>query len=194
MKKLIIIILVLVASQNIFAQSGWQWQNPYPTGSNLEKSFFIDENTGYVVGWDGLIIKTTNAGMNWIQQYSGCNYFLTSVYFINSNTGFVVSGDERFPTNGVILKTSNGGANWISVASLSNIGFEDVCFLNDMTGFICGTYYWSRGVIYKTTDGGYNWNVSQFQSPYSFIFSLNFVDNSTGSVSYTHLDVYKRQE
>ena len=59
----------------------WTNQNPFPTGT-LNNVFFIDDNTGWIsegpiqfidqnTGWQcggGIIKKTTNAGVDWIQQ------------------------------------------------------------------------------------------------------------------------------
>ena len=67
MKKLYLFSFLLILSlTNIFSQSTWYWQNPYPVGSHLEDCYFVNDNTGYAVGWDGVIIKTINGGINWI--------------------------------------------------------------------------------------------------------------------------------
>ena len=58
------------------------------------------------VGRNGKILKTTNAGTNWISQSSGTSNELFSVYFTNLNIGFAVG------SNGTILKTNDSGVNW----------------------------------------------------------------------------------
>ena len=42
----------------------------------------------------------------WTAQTSGTTNFIASVFFVNTDTGYV-SAD-----GGVILKTTNGGVNW----------------------------------------------------------------------------------
>lgn len=64
---------------------------------------FTSDATGYAVGLNGYITKTTNKGVTWVEQVSGSSAILRSVDFIDSLTGFAV-GD-----GGVILKTTNGG-------------------------------------------------------------------------------------
>ena len=81
MKKIILTLLILLFSNSSFSQNGWFCQNPSPVGNPLEDCCFVNESTGYAVGWDGVIIKTTNGGINWIQQYSAGNRFLNSVFF-----------------------------------------------------------------------------------------------------------------
>ncbi|MBK7447377.1 MAG: hypothetical protein IPJ45_15440 [Ignavibacteria bacterium] len=42
---------------------------------------------GWCLGDRGIILKTTNGGINWIQQPSGFNIDLKSVFFPSANTG-----------------------------------------------------------------------------------------------------------
>ena len=67
--------------------------------------FFIGQDTGYVADLGGDLLKTTNAGTSWhfqtVAQGQGCS----SMYFINSNTGYMVGEAE-------ISQTLNGGVTW----------------------------------------------------------------------------------
>ncbi len=105
---------------------------------------FPNNNIGYAVGFQmvgppnpfiGLIMKTTDGGSNWFQQYDGLNE-LRSVFFINENLGWAVGN------NGKILYTINGGLpvellsfssslidddvtlSWIIATETNNSGFE----------------------------------------------------------------------
>lgn len=61
---------------------------------------FTDTDTGYAVGGlSSTILKTVNGGTKWTIQKSLTSY-LNSVFFINSNIGYIAGGD------GVILKTT----------------------------------------------------------------------------------------
>jgi len=68
---------------------------------------FTDSNTGWAVGDNGVIVKSTDGGEHWILQSSGVVSPLRSVYFIDSNTGWAV-GD-----GGIILHTTNGGVSFV---------------------------------------------------------------------------------
>ena len=68
---------------------------------------FAGINTGYCVGLQGLILKTTNEGLTWGSQ-SGTNVTLRSVFFTDSLTGYA-AGDL-----GTIIKTTNGGLTAVS--------------------------------------------------------------------------------
>ena len=78
---------------------GKSWINIY--GYNDVTCFFNDVNSGYQVGGDGTIYKTTDGGYIWKQQISSTSNYLYSVFFPDSNTGYAVGG------NGTILKYTN---------------------------------------------------------------------------------------
>jgi photosystem II stability/assembly factor-like uncharacterized protein len=64
---------------------------------------------GYAVGDAGVILKTFNAGDNWLQQQSGTNLKLNKVHFIDLDYGIAVG------ENGIILRTTTGGEPVTSV-------------------------------------------------------------------------------
>jgi len=83
----------------------------------LNSVYFADQNTGWAVGHlynvnTGIILKTTNGGLNWISQVHSSSYWLSSVHFIDNNSGWVVG------QNGTILKTITGG-ELVGVQSIS---------------------------------------------------------------------------
>ncbi len=59
--------------------SSWETQNS-GTEEFLISSFFINSNTGWVVGSNGSILKTTNGGVNWLSQTSGTSEALVEVF------------------------------------------------------------------------------------------------------------------
>jgi len=73
------------------------------TGSPLKSVYFTSVDTGYAVGDNGTILKTTDGGINWLTQNSCTDVNLYSVHFPSVDTGYVV-GDC-----GTILKTTDGG-------------------------------------------------------------------------------------
>lgn len=150
-KYILFILLNFISFSNAGSRTGWFRQiNPF-TNSILRKFTFTDINTGYAVGDDASIIKTTDGGISWIQKSVPGPPYLKSVSFPNSQTGYVVGFDEMAFTK--ILKTTNRGENWISVGDLF---FQRdpawiVFFLDAQTGFVgsgAGTN------IARTSDGG----------------------------------------
>ena len=160
-------ILSFISVVNIHPQ--WTNQNPVPDGNDLWSTFFVDDNTGWIVGSDGFIKKTTNSGLDWIQQKSGTTLTLKSIQFTNLNIGWIC-GEE-----GIILKTTNGGLNWSSLMSGTIENLTDIQFCDANTGYIVGY----SGTILKTTNGGLSWT-SQTSNTISDLFSVDFVDNFVG--------------
>jgi hypothetical protein len=67
---------------------------------------FVDANNGWISGYSGTLLKTTNGGTTWEAQ-SGTSNLLTDVYFTDAFNGWAV-GD-----NGTILHTTNGGLTFV---------------------------------------------------------------------------------
>lgn len=174
MKKIIFFVVVLLLhSLNVHSQSSWFWQNPIPTASNLFDVQMIDNNTFYMCGNGGTIIKTTNAGQNWILQESYTEETLFALYFVNVNTGWAVGSDDK----GIIRKTTDGGNTWFAQTSPQLYALRDVVFLNSNTGYIA-----AQNKILKTTNSGANW--LEQSTPSSVIyFSVYFVNENTGWAS-----------
>lgn len=171
LKKFLIIHLTISLSQVLFCQQGWYQLNS-GTSSNLRSIYFTDVNTGYVVGYSGTIIKTTNGGANWISYNGLTNENLYSVFFIGQ-TGFVVGGS--FNVSSVILKTTNGGINWSSQPVAGIYGLSSIFMTDSATAYIAADW----GKILKTTNGGNNWNIL-LNDNYTCYCSIYFTDFNTG--------------
>ncbi|MGH2575394.1 MAG: YCF48-related protein, partial [Ignavibacteria bacterium] len=66
MKKIIYILLITHCSL-LIGNSQWVLQNSGVT-SHLYNVQFVNRYTGWVIGANSTILKTTNSGNNWIQQ------------------------------------------------------------------------------------------------------------------------------
>lgn len=119
----------------------------------------------------------TSSIAQWYPQYNGTHYALSSVYFIDQNTGWCVGVDR-------ILKTTNGGINWLNLFS-EEIGLRSVYFTDHNTGWAAGVI----GVIYKTTNVGTTW-VSQVCGNVT-TYSVCFINNNTGWASGSNERIFK---
>ncbi len=108
---------------------------------------FVDENTGWIVGSQGMIVKTSNGGQGWQTNTSNTTVDLFGVEFVNSLTGWAVGN------SGAIRKTTDGGTTWNTQTSTATGALYDVSFVNDQLGLIVG----ASGRILRTTNGGTNW-------------------------------------
>ncbi len=115
------------------------------------------------------LIKESAA--QWFQQNSGTTKNLSSVFFADANTGYIV-GDS-----GTILKTLDGGLNWLTQNSLTLFPLYSVFFVSPDSGYAVG----QNGTIIKTTDGGATWSSQASCTSFS-LTSVYFPDHQTGYI------------
>jgi len=148
-KTLFFCLATFISGLNTNAQ--WIQQNSGTT-NNLYDVHFPTQDTGYVVGYYGTILKTIDGGTNWNSLNSGTTVNLNSVHFVTNQKGFAV-GDS-----GLILKTINGGITWNIDTINLNYQFNEIYFINSSIGFIVGKKTAPNPIILKTTNSGANWN------------------------------------
>jgi len=174
MKNLFLLFIAFLLLQfNTLAQEGW-FEQTSGTTEHLNSIHFIDNNTGWAVGTEGIILNTTDGGTNWYPQTSGTTEWLYSVHFANDTTGWAVGGV------GTILKTTDGGTIWTPQTSGTSLWLNSVHFANDTTGWVVGNGFGNPlRIILKTTDGGINW-IPQTSGTTEHLNSIHFIDNNTG--------------
>lgn len=101
------------------------------------------------VGERGIITFSDDAGAHWQQADVPSYATLTSVTFVDAQTGWAVGHDA------VILNTTDGGAHWQKQHFAPDLQqpLLDVLFLSKQTGFAVGAY----GLFLFTEDGGQHW-------------------------------------
>ncbi|MBK8551197.1 MAG: T9SS type A sorting domain-containing protein [Ignavibacteria bacterium] len=168
MKNIIFIIfLTSISFNNSYSQSGWFWQNPLPQGNTLNDNYFINEHTGFLIGNKGIVLKTTNSGVNWQTKYLSTSQNLNAVNCIDLNTGFIVGDSSK------IFKTINGGVNWNRINYPGNEKFMDINFYSIDFGMLVGT-----NTILRSTNAGQNWsNILSLSSSYN-LRKISFLDSN----------------
>jgi photosystem II stability/assembly factor-like uncharacterized protein len=183
MRKIIFLFLVInfisLYGNILNSQTHWIWQNPMPSGEELGRAYFLNANTCWVPSAYGRISKTTNGGLNWIDQSWQNNKSVSGIYFINSRTGWAAGA------NGLVLKSTNGGTNWTQQISNTTGNLICVKFINSLTGWIGGE--WNN--FLRTTNGGSNWIFSNQVG--DEIYSLYFVNSLTGWLSCSNGHIQK---
>ena len=177
MKKIILILLFLslFSSQYLYSQSGWALIDP---GYNqvYNSVHFINANTGMACGLNGVIIKTTNGGMNWTDLPTGVSTSLNDIKMFNTDCAIAVSDYQ------LIIRTTNGGSNWILVhpAVSEDHSIQNLNVFNNSQAMAFSEYYYSSSYyryIYKTTDLGASWQINPTYVSGSWI---HFIDVNTG--------------
>lgn len=174
MWKITNLILLFIAFTTLQSSSQWISQYPNTPGIGLGDIKFINSNTGWACG-DGIILKTTNAGANWISQvHPATNKFLANISPVNSEILYCIGFFET------ILKTTNGGTNWIALRNGpygQGRSYEGAFFINKDTGWVCG----SLGTILKTTNGGETFENNPIF--WGYLKDMYFINSDTGLLS-----------
>lgn len=125
-------------------QGRGQRPNIWKQDATINDVFFVDENRGWAVGDQGLILRTTDGGLNW--QAS-------------SNAGLDLD-DNRSLEEKIINMRPVSQTHELDPITCS---LQSVHFINEHRGWIAGNYYTplldrSHSVILRTEDGGLTWN------------------------------------
>jgi photosystem II stability/assembly factor-like uncharacterized protein len=141
--------------------------------------FFLDARTGWIVGSQGGIAKTTDGGDTWTVQPAPSNWGLKRVHFADPNNGW--TGGYY----GMLEHTSNSGATWTQ----QNPVLPDythvlgVAAVNSTTAWISGYGggAQSRPYVKRTTDGGATWVQDMpVVGPYDSFAAVKFLDAENG--------------
>ncbi len=159
----------------------WSLAQTIP-GNGSVAYYFVNSQSGWSVGYNNQIIKTTNGGTSWQRQYNNLSDFtlLRDIEFINSSAqiGYVVGFYNT------ILRTGNGGENWSMQESPVFSDYNAIEFVSDNVGWIVG----SGGVILKTNSATLTTLNSNIQSvPDKFELSQNYPNpfNPSTEIKYT---------
>jgi photosystem II stability/assembly factor-like uncharacterized protein len=174
-----------ITAGGTFTQMKMDVNTPFPI-KTLYGVCFANANIGFIVGEGGLILRTLDAGLTWVEQASGVTFDLYSVSCPNTNICYVAGQGGHFLKT--VDGTNIGGSTWVvnyidNLLSFSS-DFLSICFISPLVGWVCGSV--ECGVL-KTLDGGAHWyNIFQqnVAAPLS-LRSVNFYDSDYGIIAGT---------
>jgi photosystem II stability/assembly factor-like uncharacterized protein len=183
-------LIIIFITSGLYSQQYWLSLNS-PVKLDLKKCCFLDSLTGWVAGDSGLVMKTTNGGLNWSRQNAKTKNQIHEVFFLNKRLGWALSWNifNPYPPYGtLILRTTDGGVNWdTSSFATENVYIRTVYFQDSLHGFMGGTY---RNIM-RTSDGGANWLDVSIDSMIVSFFPVNnftFYNNNFGYASGGQID------
>lgn len=161
----------------IRSDDGVNWrQLPVPVNKLLTDVFFLDQDIGWVVGHDGLILHTTDGGNNWVFQYYQPSMesplAFMKILFLDQERGFIAG------SGGNLFETRDGGATWqsrvLSTAEDFDAHLYGIERLDDGTLMLAGEI----GSIFRSRDDGATWQQLAVDYGGSFFGLLKLADQS----------------
>ncbi|MCB2207909.1 MAG: T9SS type A sorting domain-containing protein [Bacteroidetes bacterium] len=185
MKKLALLFTVSIVIFNVYAQTGWYWQNPLPQGNPLNSIHFC-AHSGWAVGENGTALHMKDYGEPWELIDLGTDENLNGVYMHDDLMAFIV-GD-----NGLLLFVmEHVETNTYEVKKLdSNTDKDLFSVTSDING--CPWVSGDEGMVLRSDDFGETWEKQQVIFGYELYQLSNiecteaWVVGRDGSVKYTY--------
>lgn len=163
MKKGLIFLTCLLVLSLINSYSQY-WKKIDNLPSQYENNYWLDvyfhpqnSNYGWICGFNGMVIYTTDNGNSWRGTVVPNAYHLESIHFPTLTIGYTSGVDG-------IFKSTDGGASWFEITptgARDTTTFWGCYFLNANYGILvgdgCGTG--RRQHFWITSDGGNSWSV-----------------------------------
>lgn len=109
---------------------------------------FLDEDHGFAVGTDGLLLETTDAGETWVRRNANTDRWLRAIH---------VNGDViHVAGKAVLLRSEDSGKTWSTLPIPEQRKLIDVAFVDENHGWITNF----DGEILETRDAGQTWNAA----------------------------------
>jgi hypothetical protein len=122
-----------------------------PEALAMNSVFFVDPNQGYIIGNEGKVALTMDAGKTWSVITLSTTANLRGIYFCDKNNGWV-AGDS-----GVIFRTQDGGYKWALQKSGITTDLESVWFAHGKRGWATFKKADKGHLGIQTFDGGESW-------------------------------------
>ena len=132
----------------------------------LRRASAVGRTHAWVVGDNGLVLRTTDAGKTVEEQHIGDGDWLTGVGFGDTKRGWVIGTHY-------VYRSEDGGVTWRKQPTAGGLRMNSLCVRDADTAWIAGHY----GVIQKTTDGGKTW---QTLNDYTDLYAVTMVDDEVG--------------
>ncbi|MCZ7609792.1 MAG: YCF48-related protein [Ignavibacterium sp.] len=150
----------------------WTELNPKVPRVDYLGIHFVNKDTGWSVGAQGAILKSTDGGESWQNIISPVTNVLTNVHSFNGQEVLAVG------YNGIIIRSDDRGISWQQIASGITGDLWRVQMINDTLGWACG----SNSFLIRTTDAGVTWNPLYTGFSNVVLESLDFFDNNFGCI------------
>jgi len=176
----IALVFLSCESAQVSKQSEWRSLTDIPVAySRYDDVFFFNKDLGWAAnGAEGKVFKTTDGGMNWIQQFELNTVYFRNIEFLNHNIGFLGTLSSDF------YKTTDGGYTWQKVNNIPG-PIDAICGLDafgENVVYGCGSFF-SPAYIIKSKDKGNTWQYIDMSYYAESLVEVLFLNENIGFAS-----------
>lgn len=165
MKNIFYLLVVICLSVLTVSLQAQYWEKvtsiPQPYDENYWlDAYFMPANTnyGWICGFNGMVIRTTDGGASWRGTVITGAYHLEHIHFPSASVGYC-SGVEG------IFRSTDGGASWRSITPNDSNGYWGCYFITENDGVVLSEGCSGRQRFWRTTDGGASWSLFETFEP-----------------------------
>lgn len=118
-----------------------------PIPDDLFGVSFVNQLHGWVSGYHGSVLKTSDGGGTWSYQEMGADQLIRRIRFVNEKQGWAVGH------RGSVYRSSDGGAKWNERTLERGLYLRSLDFVSPEVGWVVG----HEASIFSTRDGGDTW-------------------------------------
>lgn len=172
MKTKLLFTLMIILSNQLFAQQGWFYQLNIPANNEYGAICAVNKDTVYVIADNGMFFKTQDGGTNWAEFNTGRVEPFFDLSFINSDTGYAVG------QNGTIIRTADGGTSWTLLTSGTSKDLFSISTQVPDNIWAVG----DSGVMLNSHDYGNTWLINDTLTD-KRLNNIYFKDTNTGYIA-----------
>jgi photosystem II stability/assembly factor-like uncharacterized protein len=139
-------------AQGVVDAEGVAWkQARVPVSVNLTSVCFASDKVVFAVGHDGVVLKSMDAGANWVRVFDGNQANAQVVALAQKRLSEVQTQEgEQLDNAQFALEDAQAGAKFGPSRPLLDVWFKD-----EKNGWVVGSY----GQVFETHDGGAQWTL-----------------------------------
>ena len=182
-KRMLLVLGLMTFISSFAVGQYWTQQKPI-VKENLNAVSFPTIYIGVIVGDNGTVLYTSDAGTTWSRLKGLPSVTLTDVKFENEKLGFITG------TNGTLYRSTNGGTMWEYINSGTDMDLKTITIGTNGMVYAAGNF----GVILRSIDYGTSWKtVATGKSMFRSSSSPKNIDNKLwlageGGVIYSSID------
>ena len=129
----------------VSSDSGGTWkQSSVPVSADLTAVFFVNDQKGWAVGHDGVVLFSGDGGLTWTLQFDGRKANERLVEYMQARAAANPQSADIKQLLEEAKRDKDQGPDK---------PFLDVWFADENNGYVVGAY----NLIFRTSDGGKNW-------------------------------------